>query len=424
MDRKIISSVIGIMVLVSLFIGIAVLYFSYANTSEIDFFVLGDSQGYQGALDQVVLDANEEQPDFVMHCGDLTPFGREEQYEEVLDIIEPLSVPFYATPGNHDVRLDGRVIFEELFGPTNYSFDVGPIHFTVIDTSEGIMSTDQLNWLEADLVSAEAEYKVVFTHIPPFDPRPSENHSILNSTLSGYLMGLFHESDVDTVFTGHIHMYNQSVVQGVRYVITGGAGASVVASEENGGFYHYIHATLTANGLQIEPVILDAPTIDREHILLKGNEDDITLSISDLLSLDKIEGFTSFENQLGNWGGYGNYTGVKISTLLELVGGITSSQNLVVQASDGFEQEFCYSNVHPNASWYSYQGDMILAYQFNGSLVPDWTDGMRLVMLPEDGTYSIDDCLATSAQGQGCNIYSSAGARWVRYVSVIEVVDL
>ena len=83
---------------------------------------------------------------------------------------------------------------------------------------------------------------------------------------------------------------------------------------------------------------------------------------------------------------------------------------------------FSYDNVYPNASWYDVQGDMILAYSLNGTDVLDWTDGMRLVMLPADEAYSNSDCLETSAPGMGYHVYPSAGARWVRFVSYIEVI--
>ncbi len=422
MDRKIVATLVGVVIGFTLLLGGTVLFLNHPFDSQLDFYVLGDSQGYQGGLEQIVEDANSQHPDFVMHCGDLTPFGQETQYQEVLDTIAPLTVPFYATPGNHDVRLDGRARFVAHFGSANYSFDVGNVHMTVFDTSEGDVSSDQMEWLESDLQGSNADFKVVFTHIPLFDPRTGENHILLNTTTSEYLKNLFSESGVDTVFTGHIHMYNVTFFQGVRYVITGGAGASLAASEGEGGFYHYIHATLTLDGLDIERIALGRPSIDREHIVLKGNDEDITLSMDDLVTQETISGFSSFENQLGNWGGLGEYEGVAISELISLIGGMTPSQTLKVISSDGFEQTFCYCNVYPNATWYSYQGDMILAFEYNGTLVPDWSDGLRLVMLPEDSAYSLADCLATSAPGQGCNIYSSAGARWVRYVSIIEVI--
>ncbi|MFW9919040.1 MAG: metallophosphoesterase [Candidatus Thorarchaeota archaeon] len=422
MERKIIASLIGFVVVTAIVLGAASLYFNYSVNSTIEFYVLGDSQGYQGALATIVEDANENHPAFVMHCGDLTPFGQETQFQEVLETIEPLSVPFYSTLGNHDIRQNGRMVYEELFGSANYSFDFGPVHVTVFDSSTGDVDSNQLHWLENDLRGSDAEWKFVFTHMPLYDPREGEDHSLLNTTTSEYLMTLFSETGIDTVFSGHIHMFNTTYSGRVRYVVTGGAGASLAVSEPQGGFYHYIRASITYAGVDIEPVHLSRPSIDREHVLLKGNDEPVTLSLNDIMALDTIQGFSSFQNQFANWGGQGDYQGVKLSTLLSLVGGITESQTLKVISSDGFEQLFCYYNVYPNASWYSLQGDMVLAFEYNGTLVPDWSDGMRLVMIPEDGTYSLDDCLATSAPGQGGNVYSSAGARWVRYVSIVEVV--
>jgi hypothetical protein len=131
---------------------------------------------------------------------------------------------------------------------------------------------------------------------------------------------------------------------------------------------------------------------------------------------------SSFENQFDNWRGYGLYRGVQISDLVGLVGGMGVSDIVRITSFDGYSQDFTHDNVYPNTSWYDIQGDMILAYGLNGTDVLDWTDGMRIVMLPADEAYSNDDCLATSAAGLGCQVYNSAGARWVRFVSFIEVI--
>ena len=64
------------------------------SNSTLNFYVFGDSQGYQGGLEQIVDIANEHKPDFVFHCGDLTPFGQENQYTDVLAVIDGLSTPF------------------------------------------------------------------------------------------------------------------------------------------------------------------------------------------------------------------------------------------------------------------------------------------------------------------------------------------
>ncbi|MDF1537990.1 MAG: metallophosphoesterase [Candidatus Thorarchaeota archaeon] len=422
MNRKNLAIItIGILLTVSLSVS-ALWYFDSMDSDSLTFYVLGDSQGYQGGLAKVVAAANENNPSMVFHCGDLTPFGQESQYQDVLDTISGMTTPFYTTPGNHDIRLDGRTRYTEHFGESSYSFDLDSAHFSVFDTSEGDVDDETYQWLENDLLNTDTEWKFVFTHIPPFNPRSGENHTLQNSTTASRLMTLFEQANVNVVFSGHIHMFSDIIVNGVRYVITGGAGASLAASEEDGGIYHYVTVKISSTGLEIEPVLLGTPSIDRSHILLKANEEDITLSLDDLSSLTQVTGFSSFENQLGNWRGKGDYVGVLVSDIVEIVGGLSESQNLRIISSDGFEQTFSYANVYPNSSWYEYQGDMILAFQYNETSVPNWADGMRIIMMPADGAYSGVDCLATSAPGQGWNVYPSAGARWVRYVSVIEVI--
>ena len=400
--------------------------FTPNTTENLNFFVFGDSQGYQGGIEQIVDSANVNQPDFIFHCGDITPFSTEIQYKDVINSLTNLTVPIFTTIGNHDIRLGGGKIYLQYFGPSTYSFDIGSAHFTIFNTSAaGAINIleEEIEWLENDISKSQAQWKFVFTHIPPFDPRLSGNHAMANETTAIQLMTIFEENDIDVVFTGHIHMYNQTTRNGVRYVITGGAGASLYETPENGGIYHYINVTVTSSDFIINPILLDEPSIERNTVVVKGLEMDVTLSIEDLACLSIIEGFSSFQNQYENWRGQGTYCGIKISELVELVGGIGENDILRVTANDGFTQDFCYSNVNPNTSWYTIQGDMILAYQHNNSIVPEWSNGMRIIMIPPDGAYSNDDCLATSALDMGCHIYLSAGARCVRYVSRIEVIN-
>jgi 3',5'-cyclic AMP phosphodiesterase CpdA len=394
-----------------------------ADNSTLNFYVFSDSQGYQGGIIQIAEIANLEKPDFVFHCGDLTPFGQPNQYEDVISALETFSVPVYTTVGNHDIREGGNERYLENFDSPTYSFDSGPAHFTVFNTSTGDVSETEMMWLENDLSQSSSEIKFVFTHIPLFDPRAGQDHALMNTTTAEQLMTLFEAQDVNTVFSGHIHMYNESVRNGVRYVITGGAGASLYASEEEGGIHHFMNITVTENGVEIAPVLLPPPSLERDIVVVRGSDEDVTLSLTDLNEMNMAEGWSSFQNQLNNWRGYGLYQGVKVSDLVELIGDMTVTDIVRVTSFDGYSQEFSYWNVYPNSSWYSIQGDMILAYRLNGTDVLDWTDGMRLVMLPADEAYSNDDCLATSFPGMGCQIYLSAGARWVRFVSFIEVIS-
>ena len=419
MERRklaLVSSVITILVVSS---SVAIYFLWMPDDGSINFYVFGDSQGYQGGVEQIVTAANLHRPDFLFHCGDLTPFGQENQYQAVKAVLDQSIVPVYTTIGNHDLKEGGGVLYEEYFGTSRYSFNLGPAHFTVFNTSSSDISAQEFSWLEQDLTQTEAEFRFVFTHIPPFDPRTGENHSLINSTTSTQLMSLFEAHEVDVVFTGHIHMYNETVVNGVRYVITGGAGASLYADEDNGGIYHYINVTLNKSGLTIEPVLLDTPTLPRDVVAVRGLVEVVTLSLDDLLQMDVVTGYSSFQNQYDNWRGHGTYTGIAILELVELVGGITINDTLVVRSFDGYAQEFSYSNVYPNTTWAEIQGPMVLAYSYNDTEVLDWVDGIRLVMIPPDGEYSNIDATQTSESGD----VISAGARWVRFVSLIEVIS-
>jgi predicted phosphodiesterase len=389
------------------------------DNSTLNFYVFGDSQGYQGGVEQIVATANQYRPQFIFHCGDLTSFGQQNQYQDIKAVLDQSQVPVYATIGNHDIKDGGGQYYIQYFGSSTYSFDTGPAHISVFNTSSGDVSEAEFAWLEQDLSQADSEYKFVFTHIPPFNPLPDLDHSLLNTTTSARLMHLFEEQDVDVVFTGHIHLFNDSTYNGVRYIVTGGAGASLYADESHGGIYHFVNVSVSPSGISIEPVILDTPTILRNSIVVRGvNEDeDVTLSLDDLLQMTPLSGFSSFQNQYDNWRGQGIYEGIAVSALLELVGGMTVNDTLVVMAFDEYYQEFSYSNVYPNASWADIQGPMILAYSYNGTHVLDWADGMRLVMLPPDGAYSNEDANLTSSSP-----VLSAGSRWVRFVSYLEVV--
>ncbi|MHA3963747.1 MAG: metallophosphoesterase [Candidatus Thorarchaeota archaeon SMTZ1-45] len=425
MSRQKITTVLVIAIVLSstAVVGLSYLQIAVREDDDLNFYVFGDSQGYQGGIEQIAGLANQYRPDFVIHCGDLTPFGQEEQYSAVSKALNAIEVPVHITPGNHDIRLGGGSRYVAYFGHARYSYDFGQAHFTFFNTSANDVTEEEFRWLKNDLSQAQAEWKFVFTHIPPFDPRVGHEHSLMNETTSSRLMALFSEYDVNTVFTGHIHMYNVSIRNAVRYVITGGAGASLYANASNGGIHHFVNVTLSNSNLILEMVPLQSPDLPRDAVIVRSTDEDVTLSVRDLQVMAVVDGFSSFQNRYGNWRCYGEYRGVRVSDLVDLVGGMDSDEIVRVTSYDGFAQDFHWSNVYPNASWYSIQGHMILAFEYNGTAVPDWSDGIRLVMLPPDEGYSNEDCLYTSSAGTGCHVYESAGARWVRFVSYVEVIQ-
>ncbi|CAG2150870.1 metallophosphoesterase family protein [Cupriavidus numazuensis] len=151
-------------------------------------------------------------PDFIVFTGDLThttddPDERRRRMREVKAQIDTLQVKTrYLMPGEHDASLDRGEAFQEIFGPTHYSFDHQGVHFVALDNVSdpaGRVGAAQIDWLASDLARLPREAPiVVFTHRPLFDLYPQWDWATRDG--ADVLKRLDPYSNV-TVFYGHIH---------------------------------------------------------------------------------------------------------------------------------------------------------------------------------------------------------------------------
>ena len=135
----------------------------------------------------------------------------------------------FSVIGNHDQ--DGRDLYrrkwEQSFGPTDYSFDRGDVHYVCLNDvhfyrgqvywQPGELTADQLNWLEQDLRFADHNKKVILCyHIPlTFGNRPrkgaaslgleSEPGHFSSSVLSRVLKAVASFKGGYELFCGHTH---------------------------------------------------------------------------------------------------------------------------------------------------------------------------------------------------------------------------
>lgn len=109
-------------------------------------------------------------------------------YERHNRSMAQIGIPMWNLPGNHDMNYRSpndfyaTDTFKSVFGPTNYSFDYGDVHFVAFDNIEykgegngtfdngnyrGHLSEEQLTWLENDLRYVDRDkLLVIATHIP------------------------------------------------------------------------------------------------------------------------------------------------------------------------------------------------------------------------------------------------------------------
>ncbi|MFX1561666.1 MAG: hypothetical protein ACFFBL_13840 [Promethearchaeota archaeon] len=143
----------------------------------------------------------------------------------------------------------------------------------------------------------------------------------------------------------------------------------------------------------------------------------VNISLADMFAMSIVTREGSYQNSNGNVIGVGVYTGVLISDLVELTGGMLEDDSVRITASDGYSQTFDYNKVYPNTTEWDTQGDMVLAYGYNNTIVPDYELGYQLIFLPEDRYYSNADANATTDP----NPYT-AGSQCVGNVAEIKVL--
>jgi 3',5'-cyclic AMP phosphodiesterase CpdA len=196
-----------------------------ASGKERDFYFvqLSDSHwGYKGpdnpdaagTLPKAVAAVNalEVQPEFIVFTGDLThttddPGERRRRMTEFKSIVADLKVKeVHFMPGEHDASLDKGAAFQELFGPTHYSFDKHGVHFVFVDNVSDAgakIGDEQLEWLRADLAAHDrATPIVVLTHRPLFDLVPKWDWATRDGAKAIDILMPYPNV---TVFYGHIH---------------------------------------------------------------------------------------------------------------------------------------------------------------------------------------------------------------------------
>ena len=167
-------------------------------------------------------------------------------------------------------------------------------------------------------------------------------------------------------------------------------------------------------------MILQQPPAGPSIDVIRKDGTQQTIALSQMLSMESVEAYGAYENSYGNPRGNGTYKGVNVSDLIDLAGGMESTDLIVVNASDGYSITFPYEKVYPSPSIHDLQGDMILAYSYNGTTAPGWEQGLRIIFLPEDEYYSNADANATTPSEY---FGGAAGPQCVSNVATIEIVE-
>lgn len=190
-------------------------------------------------LNAAVSLANTIEPSFVINSGDMTDHpvysaSPENLYEyyEYLSYVEPLSMPIYESPGNHDIGYlnyigttyeeDYETLvsnYEAIIGPLNQSFTHQGFRFILINNnpplskSAGHISEETFHWIEKELQQGEKDF--IFCHVQLL-----ENSTGLPWGPSAErLVDLCMQYKVVAVGYGHQHASHVKALNGTQYIM-------------------------------------------------------------------------------------------------------------------------------------------------------------------------------------------------------------
>ena len=184
------------------------------------------------------------------------------------------NVPFYAVLGNHDIRTNNGVDQINFSGfnmqGRYYTFSKGIVQFFALDTNPNADWTTQLDWLEKNLASSTAIWKIVFAHHTLYSSGIHGSNPELIATLSP----LFARHGVQIYINGHDHNYERTKpIEGTTY-LTCGAGAKtrpVFSSEwtaRSAARLSFATIDVYPERLEIQGIGKDGKVFDRGEIFV------------------------------------------------------------------------------------------------------------------------------------------------------------
>ena len=169
---------------------------------------------------------------FVLVPGDLTKDSEPYNHEKVIQILGKLKVPYFITPGNHDVSKKGlsaaawgaeqlrkNYLMPWHNGSLSYSVDPVPgLHLISLDSASdqshfgdwgGAVSSQDMSWLKGDLANNSGNNSgktvILMTH-HALNYRPNVPDKLYYVDNAAEIKKLLEEYGVHLAITGHVHI--------------------------------------------------------------------------------------------------------------------------------------------------------------------------------------------------------------------------
>lgn len=192
------------------------------KTQSFKFAVFSDTGSQNWTLQRLVAEAkNNEQPNFMLHLGDLVVYRNIEHIYWMMDELDDKlhNIPMYFVPGNHDVKKKKKLdksMYQRVLGPTYYWFGYGNTLFIGLDSSTEDIDEAQWIFFEQVMQRVRPSFKhvILFTHVPPVVPPDYYQHTLKPESIQK-MSQMLKKYPVDVILSGHVHYYSEQNFQGI-----------------------------------------------------------------------------------------------------------------------------------------------------------------------------------------------------------------
>jgi len=176
-----------------------------------------------------VINSLPTQPSLVIHTGDISHNGLQQEYHSARQLLEKLNMPYYVMAGNRDKRPELLHAFADARyhlsneGWVQYAVEHLSVRLIMVDTvseqsNKGQLCAARLRHLESLLTIDTTKPTALFLHHPPFEalgiPDPFQYvdwHDVENLTT---LLSRF--SNIVAMYCGHVHRFIDGSIAGIQ----------------------------------------------------------------------------------------------------------------------------------------------------------------------------------------------------------------
>ena len=198
--------------------------YTFADPNRWCFVFLGDNRGNDEKFIKILHRAKEINPLFILHGGDISERGSGPELSHFLKVINSIKdlPPLFVVRGNHEADTS---LFEKMIGPLNFAMDSRKLdlRLVAVDNANYSLKKNEQSFLSTNLDNSRL-HQFVSMHIPPKTER-WPRHSFEKG--SKELFQLMNSKHVEMGLFAHIHLFDEDILDGIPYIISGGAGASL-----------------------------------------------------------------------------------------------------------------------------------------------------------------------------------------------------